>query len=229
MIFPYRAGILAAALLLGLCAMAADDKEIDAVVKARDAIVEKANRDAVKKLERILSARTKKGDLDGALKAKALISRLSGEAPEAAAGATDDTNTGLDDEKNADWWQNDDLLGDTTTKDLIGSRYLEFAECLIRNDTDAAFQYLDPNTRAAVPADIINGYLKIMAGHLNIARIGKKDIRVKDVVIGVRGDEARLVPAFKGGNTWESQKPIYMVKRKGKWYIGDEKALENFK
>ena len=225
MIFPYKAGMLAAVLLLGLCAMAADDKEIDAVVKARDSIVEKANRDAVKKLEKILTARTKKGDLDGALKAKALISRLSGEAPEQEDAAT----ATKDDGKNADWWQNDDLLGDTPTKDLIEARYLEFAECLIRNDIDGAYQYLDPNTRMAVPADIINGYLKIMAGHLDIAQIDKKDVKIKEIVIGVKGDDARLVPAFRGGNGWEDQKPYYMVKRNGKWYVGDDKALANFR
>jgi hypothetical protein len=70
------------ALLLSGISILAEDKETEGILDARDKAIGKANKEAVKKLEKIMSAKTRKGDLDGALSIKNLIAKIKGETIE---------------------------------------------------------------------------------------------------------------------------------------------------
>jgi len=206
------------------------EKEVELVLQEREASISKANDAAVKKLEVLMTARTKKGDLDGALAVKAAIQKIKGGeggAAENAAGA-----------KNA----NDEAVGglpanpaagkmtEAAVKREIDVRYSAFTKALVSDDANAAYEFLDPKTRENVSADALKGYLKLMAGFLKLGQVPKDGARITSVKIGVRENDAKVIPALKiRGLNWEDQKPQYWVLKNGKWYIGDEKELDNFK
>jgi len=202
--------ILLIALLATGFSLSAQDQELDAIVKTRDAAVAKANREAVKKLEKLVSARTKKGDLEGAMRAKATIAKLNGEDADNETAASAEP------------------VGKDAVREQVAGRYLAFVNCLIGEDIAGAAAFVDPATRAVLPIETIHGYLQLMAGAIKLAQLSRKQVKVEEVVLGRKGDDARLTPAFFAGNAWESQKPSYWIRRKGQWYLGDEKQLENF-
>ncbi|HCE46055.1 MAG TPA: hypothetical protein DET40_21130 [Lentisphaeria bacterium] len=215
--------------LLGCLALPAADKEVENVLQERDTAIGKVNDDAVKKLDRILVARTKKGDLDGAMAVKNLIQKIKGgEAPTAAENAEIKVPEGVGGAPVNP--ANKDKMSDSAVKREIETRYAAFSKALVSEDMDSAFEILDPRTREAVAPQVLKGYLKVMAGFMKIAQIPKEGARVTSVKLGVKESEAKVVPALKiRGLNWEDQKPQYWVLRNGKWYIGDEKELDNFK
>ena len=217
--------------LLGIGLMA-EDKDVDSIIKTRDTLVEKANSDAIKKLEKIKSSRTKKGDLEGALRAKEMIQKLKGKEDE----QEEPQEETADKETKEAKGKNDDvpdvisnILGDSSMKDQIEKRCLEFFASLLENDIDGAYEYVDPQTKNAVQPVVVKGFLKIIAGGLSVAQLKKKDVKISELVIGIKKNEAKVTPSFRVGANWERQKDSYWIKRNGQWYLGDEKQLENFK
>ncbi len=195
--------------------LCAEDKEVDSILDVRAKAIEKANEDAVKKLEKVMTSRTKKGDLDAAIRIKALIGEIKGKGEGDGAQVEGDP-FGKEG-------------GGAGARKQIEKSYLEFTGCLIENDLDAAYEYLDPRARQAVAPDALKGVLGMMAGMMRIAQLRKNDVKVKDVVVGMKGNEAKVTPAFRIGLNWEDQKDSYWVERGGKWYLGDEKELASFK
>ncbi|MFA6569514.1 MAG: hypothetical protein WCS96_14985, partial [Victivallales bacterium] len=125
---------------------------------------------------------------------------------------------------------NRDKMSEVAVKRDIETRYVAFSRSLVVEDLDSACEILDPKIREQVAPQIVRGYLGIMSGAMKIAQVPKGGARVASVKLGVRGNEAKVVPALKvRGLTWEDQKPQYWVSRNGKWFLGDEKELENFK
>jgi hypothetical protein len=215
-----RTFIFIIALLLSGISIFAEDKETEGILDARDKAIGKANKEAVKKLEKIMSAKTQKGDLDGALSIKNLIAKIKGETVNGDAVTEEDQN---------DPFSGDEFLGGNSVKKQIESRYLSFARMLIKDDVDGAYDYVDPRTREAAAPAVIKGYLKLMAGLLDIAQLQEEKVKVKSITLGIKGNEAKVIPSFKVGANWEAQKGSYWVKRNDKWFLGDEKELENFK
>ncbi|HBC86204.1 MAG TPA: hypothetical protein DCZ94_04545 [Lentisphaeria bacterium] len=202
----------------------AADKEIENVLQERGTLISKANDEAIKKLDKLMITRTKKGDLDGALAVKGTIQKIKGgEAPGEKGVANADVDIG---------GLPGNPLGksEASVKKEIEARYQGFTKALVTDDVNSAYEYMDPKIREGASPQVIKGYLNVMGGMLKLAQVPKDGAKITSVKIGVRENDAKVVPALKiRGLNWEEQKPGYWVLRNGKWYLGDEKELENFK
>ncbi|GEM_PF-5958632 len=201
------------------CPVYAADKEVDAVMQDRDTAISKANDAAIKKLEAILTARTKKGDLDGALAVKSVIQKIKGgDAP---------ANADID---IAGVPANPAGKSEVAVKKEISSRYAAFTNALIEDNFDAAYEFMDPKMRENAAPQLVKGILKVWSGMLKVAQVPKDGAKITSVKLGMKENDAKVTPALKiRGLNWEDQKAAYWVLRNGKWYLGDEKELDSFK
>ncbi|MFZ2654110.1 MAG: hypothetical protein WAX69_04295 [Victivallales bacterium] len=210
--------------------LSAADKEVESILQERDASIARTNDEAVRKLEKVLVARTKKGDLDGAMAVKNLIQKIkSGEATTAAENAEVKVPEGIGGVPVNP--ANRARMSESAVKKDIETRYAAFSKALVNEDMDSALELLDPKTREVASPQVLKGYLKLMSGAMKLAQIPARDgARIISVKLGVKENEAKVLSALKiRGLNWEDQKPQYWVLRNGKWYIGDEKELDNFK
>lgn len=211
-------------------AESAKDREIEAILKARTASTKKVDKEALEKLATLKTVRTKKGDLEGALAAKKAIEEIEGKSSkEEGGGGTEAAKPADDSLEVLDGGGADGKTRQKKAKTAIEKAYLEFSRALLADNIDKAKEYVDPWIKDNAPPNMLNGMLTIWAGAAKVAQLGKDDIRVEEVTIGAKGNDARVVPAFRRGLRWEAEKPTYWVSRNGKWYLGDEKKLNTFK
>ena len=109
----------------------------------------------------------------------------------------------------------------------LRKRMRAFYISLVKEDYEGAKEYLDPKSIALAPADVIQGYLKIMSGTMMAAGIKKESqIDIKDLTLTPQRNIVKVTPRWQNFNgDWGDGQAQYWVLQKGKWYLGDEKEL----
>jgi len=225
-------------------------EELDAIEKARLEKLDQARKayensfkkiyaESVLKYESLLKRETAAGKLDSAIAIRETIKRLKdakpwsdidkeGEAGKPAEGkAADDALEILGHDNEVPKGKE----GEKKVMKEIERRGKEFGCAMVKEDFEKAFEYIDPDLRNAVAKNVAFGFLKLWAASLQLHGVrSDKDIEVKDVTIGAKRSDARILWQYRGANTdWRPGDPQYWVRKGGKWYIGDDKQLRSFK
>ncbi|OGV50827.1 MAG: hypothetical protein A2017_01090 [Lentisphaerae bacterium GWF2_44_16] len=113
----------------------------------------------------------------------------------------------------------------------LEKRMKAFFGAILKEDYEKAREYLDPSSVGMVPPDMLQGFMQLFSGALKVNLIKSEDqLKLKEMTLGHRKNDARVIPRWRTpmGN-WHDGDPQYWVLRKGKWYLGDDKQLKNFK
>jgi hypothetical protein len=212
-------------LLAGLCVLApvfAADPALQSILSSRetridmarkqyDAAVRVVDQDTLQRLRSLQAARTSSGDLDGAMAVRKLMDDIQGH-PATPGGGT---------------------LAQAQTQDqaeaAIELRFLELHRALLAGNLDGALKFVDPKNLQFVQPATAKAYLGLMAFGLKAGKVEANDIKVKNVRVGVKGNEAEVIGRYRVNGQWADQKPGYWVLRENQWYIGDERELANLK
>ena len=202
------------AVLVGAGAARAADPALDNVVNSRaqrvelarrqyETAVQAADRDATLRLTQLIHSRTTAGDAAGAAAARQALDTLQA----GGAVATQEGRAAEDIEK----------------------RYLGLFHALSDNNLDQALTYIDPKNLNFVQPAAAKAYLGVWAGMLRAGQVSAGDLKISRVRVGVKGNEAVVESRIRVHGKWDDHKPAYWVFRDGKWYLGDEKEIANFK
>ncbi len=203
-----------ALLLLALSSARAADPAVQNILSSREVRLEQAkrqyettvgmaNRDALQRLTQLMNARAASGDARGAEEIRGIIAGLDVNQTPAAP--------------------------DTATQAAIEKRYMELHAALVTGDLDRAVKYVDPKNLDFIQPAAAKAFLGIWSGFLRAGQVGPRDVKVKHVRLGVKGNEAVVESRIQVRGNWDDQKPTYWVLREGQWYLGDEKEIKNFK
>ena len=165
--------------------------------------VQAADRDATLRLTQLMNARQNAGDARGAAAVRQALDALQA----GGAVATQENRAAAEIEK----------------------RCLALHRALIDNNLDQALTYIDPKNLNFVQPAAAKAYLGVWAGMLKVGQVTAQDVKVAQVRLGVKGNEAVVETRLRVRGNWDDQKPSYWVYRDGQWYLGDEKEIANFK
>jgi tetratricopeptide (TPR) repeat protein len=216
----------------GFNVLAVDIDSIDSQYQAKTEKLKKSYEKALKKLkdqtvkkyEDLLKTTMRAGDLDKAVKIRKRINEIKNEiSPELK-----EVINNQEEKLEAD--ETMSKASDRITTKEIKKRFKIFYGALSEDKIDEAMKYVDPEIRKYADSAVLKGHLKVLSGYFQVSKIGPNDIGVEEIVLGKKRKDAKVTGKFRAAGAWHTSKDLnYWVKRKGEWYLGDEKKLKDFK
>lgn len=220
--------ILIAGALLTFVVVADDMERIDKQHKER---IDKEQAEYLKKVRRITAETIRKLEL---LKKSYLRSKKAEDAKK-----VEDRIDELKSNPDGELSKVDDVTGaKTITSNTYKSRErkerkaveettIGFLGALMKNELEDAYKHMDPYMRRAADKKVLMGYLKIIAGRLQVFKLTPRNVAIDSVLFNDKLDVARVKTKYGAGGKWEVSKDwTWLVRRHGKWYIGDEKEVK---